>query len=652
MKRLVLLLLFFSLLAPTLQAQQEKTATQSVGNVNDSCPNLFSNRDRKLYDEAIALYHQKKYGEAAAVLRKVSARNPKAPDPYFYLGMIAAKQNENPGAIRRYFSKLITLCPNYPNALAHYWKGIIDYSDEHYADAVKHLTRYFDMARGQDNKEYNKVYSEASNYLHWSKFLDEVYSHPVPFELELISGVSSKNDEMLPFVTADGMEIYFLRQEKVKNYNQFYHKQYEETILNLYRSQGEGCKFDKGKPCEDLLQQHGYMGSVSLTADKRTIAYSVVEQEQGYNNCDIYVCHKEFDRWETPERLGNTVNGKRSWESQPCLSADGQWLYFASNREGGYGGTDIWRCHRQANGHWSKAENLGPTVNTAGDEKSPFIHADGHTLYFASNGWQGFGGYDEYFIDLDNVNLSCPTNMGLPVNSEQDNFGFVLSTDGATAYFAGRQPLPSGNEQGIKADATANKPWPAVGGTDIYRFNLYREARPERMRYEECHLETWNNKPDWNVTVLREGRKPMIYPIDSYGLEPTKGGLVGIVLSCEVPNIVMATAPGYMPYLLNCPPNEIPSLPIYINLDELAVGARHSLPIDLSDGLDNIEKQCLSAYASWLLENPMVHVRLEGGKNVKEAYDYMRTALHLRAERITTSTQGSGNPLTIVVTQL
>jgi Tol biopolymer transport system component len=141
-------------------------------------------------------------------------------------------------------------------------------------------------------------------------------------------------------------------------------------------------------------------GGVSLTADGRELYFSIIRTVAGYANSDVYCVRRVDGVWQQPDALGPQVNGDRTWESQPTVSPDGRTLIFASNRKGGQGGIDLWRCHRLKNGDWSRAENLGPAVNTAGNERLPFIHADSKTLYFASNGWQGFGGYDMYFINL------------------------------------------------------------------------------------------------------------------------------------------------------------------------------------------------------------------------------------------------------------
>ena len=113
------------------------------------------------------------YREASQQLRRVAQRNPKAADPQFWLGMLAVDNGFNVSGIRKYFTKCIDLCPNYPNALAHYYMGMIHYTDERYEEATAELETYFRMANNCDDKAQTAVYEEASAYLHWSRFLAE-----------------------------------------------------------------------------------------------------------------------------------------------------------------------------------------------------------------------------------------------------------------------------------------------------------------------------------------------------------------------------------------------------------------------------------------------------------------------------------------------
>src|SRR5439155_505618 len=132
-------------------------------------------------------------------------------------------------------------------------------------------------------------------------------------------------------------------------------------------------------------------GAQTLTQDGNSLYYVSCDKPGGYGSCDIYYTIRSGKQWSRVENVGPPVC-TNAWETQPCISSDGNDLYFVSNRPGGKGGSDIWVAHRDKNDRWMRPVNLGDSINTAYDEKSPFIHADGKTLYFSSAGHPGFGG--------------------------------------------------------------------------------------------------------------------------------------------------------------------------------------------------------------------------------------------------------------------
>lgn len=525
--------------------------------------------------KALAELDQRHYRDASQLLRRVAQRNPKAADPQFWLGIAAVKNGFNTAAIRKYFSKCIELCPDYPNALAHYYMGMIHYTDERYEEASAEMEAYFRLANGSNDAAQTAVYEEASAYLHWSQFLGEAVLNKAPFDPALLAGVSSKRNENLPFITHDGMHCYYLREMPArKGRSTFYNPDVEKTVWKLFCSDWKDTAFSAGRELPAPFNQGDPEGGVSLTADGRTLFFSRIVSSGGYANSDLFCgrWNAEGGRWDV-ERLGNGINGDKTWESQPSVSADGQWLYFASNRKGGLGGTDLWRCHRLKNGDWSRPENLGSRVNTSGNEKLPFIHADGHTLYFVSDGWQGFGGYDVYFIDLADGSTQ-PTNLGLPINSEGDELSFSVTADGRRAYFPGR--VASSRSR------------------DIIVFDLYPAARPEPMRC--CRMRM----------LTPQG------PLDTL-----------LVLSEQQTNVVTLDAEGLLPAIRCGKARELD---------------RHEVTLsDSISAMDFDEPRVADALAAWLIEHPRVHVAIESPKaaTVKAVYDYLVNQKKLRPERFT-----------------
>jgi outer membrane protein OmpA-like peptidoglycan-associated protein len=152
-------------------------------------------------------------------------------------------------------------------------------------------------------------------------------------------------------------------------------------------------------------------------------------------NGDIYTSEMLADgNWKNPEPL-NVINTDAR-ETSAFKSDDGNFIFFTSDRKGGFGGLDIYMIEKLPNGLWSEALNLGATVNTAKDEETPFFHPN-QKLYFSSKGHSNMGGYDIFVSDRTGRNAwAIPANLGFPINSTDDDLCFWLSTDGLRAYLS------------------------------------------------------------------------------------------------------------------------------------------------------------------------------------------------------------------------
>lgn len=180
-------------------------------------------------------------------------------------------------------------------------------------------------------------------------------------------------------------------------------------------------------------------GASTISADGRTLIFTSCEGRPSFGSCDLYITYREGNKWSKPENLGATINS-RYWESQPSLSADGRVLYFASNRPGGFGKRDLWVSKLRRNG-WSPPSNLGKDVNTQYDETTPFIHVNGKTLFFSSEGHPGLGGFDLFVTHKKDTAWSVPTNLGYPVNTRFDEISLFINAGGTHGYYAKEQKI-------------------------------------------------------------------------------------------------------------------------------------------------------------------------------------------------------------------
>ncbi len=175
------------------------------------------------------------------------------------------------------------------------------------------------------------------------------------------------------------------------------------------------------------------------------------ESSDGIIKLKLYFSEFINDRWIKPKEF--PFNSNEYSVGHPSITEDGATLYFASDMPGGFGGTDIYRC-KFVNGQWTKPENLGEKINTEGNEMFPFYHEQSDMFYFSSNGHGGLGGLDILRCKIGN--REEPKNLGYPMNSRADDFGFILSNNGQSGYL-------SSNRKGGKGD------------DDIYHFNVQNE---------------------------------------------------------------------------------------------------------------------------------------------------------------------------------
>lgn len=399
----------------------------------DVCAEEVSNEAKERFDKAFSAYRKGDYAKSTGILKTLTEEEPDFSSPYFLLGIIGVS-TDRPKMIEKYMNEVARLCPQYSHPLFHYHLGVIEYSNEHYAAAVTHFEQFLNLS--EEEEIYSDLQTEAINYIQWCEFLADATEKHFPFTPKKIEWVSSKNDERYPCISLDGKQIYFERKVAIRQNNDdgFYKKTEFVTkrVLCLAEMNEEG-EFDEGFPLEEAFAKEGIVGRVSMTCDKRFMYFAKPSQERAYET-DIFYCEKTDGHWSEARKLGNAVNGKESNELSPCISPDGNTLYFASNREGGFGGYDIYISRKDKNGNWSQAVNAGRRINSPGDETNPFIHADNHNLYFSSDGWKTIGGKDLFHLDLEDIKMKQPQNLRSNINTDGDETEIYLLADGKTAY--------------------------------------------------------------------------------------------------------------------------------------------------------------------------------------------------------------------------
>lgn len=170
--------------------------------------------------------------------------------------------------------------------------------------------------------------------------------------------------------------------------------------------------------------------AVALSADGQTLFLFVSNNDEG----DLYYSTLNGTEWSKPQPLNKNINSS-SWEGSCSISSDGRYLYFASEREGGFGGRDLY-VSEKINGDWGPAKNLGPKINTPYNEDAPFIHPDGITMFFSSEGHKSIGGYDIMYSVKQENDWIAPISMGIPLNTTEDDRYYVINAKGDVGYFS------------------------------------------------------------------------------------------------------------------------------------------------------------------------------------------------------------------------
>jgi len=240
----------------------------------------------------------------------------------------------------------------------------------------------------------------------------------------LPSSVNRYLTQYFPTLTIDNNTLIFTKRAGASG-------SYDEDLVVSYREAGI---WSPATLLSNNIHSEFNEGAASISADGRTLIFTMCDKGQTFGNCDLFISRKYGEVWSNPENLGKVVNSK-NWDSQPSLGADGNILYFSSDRSGGMGKRDIWYTQRVDN-TWIQPKNMGNIINTLKDDVTPFIHTNGENLVFASNGRVGFGGYDLYVSERKEGKWQTPRNLGNAVNNNLDQLSFIISADGSMAYFS------------------------------------------------------------------------------------------------------------------------------------------------------------------------------------------------------------------------
>ncbi len=410
----------------------------------------------KAYEQATTYYDSYDNENALRELGIAIKADEKFIEAYMMKGDIYADQKKYEMAITNY-KKAIEIDPyffanNYLNL------AMIELKTGKYNDAKN------DFVAFTKNKNSTPINIKRVEYfIKQCEFCINAVNNPVPFNpVNLGDSINSIYSDYLPSITADEQTLVITRRlPKDENTIDQNNTEEEDFYVSHKLNDSTWSKaIDIGPP----INTSGNEGAQCLSPDGKDLYFTACNRSDGIGSCDIYYSKRIGDTWSIPLNMGPVVNSSK-WDSQPSVSSDGKTLYFASNRSGSKGGMDIWKSSKNEKGEWTTPVNMGDSINTNNGEMSPFIHPDDQTLYFASTGHMGLGGFDIFYSRKDSNGVwGKPVNIGYPINTFADESYLIVNSFGNIAYFSSDRP-------GGK------------GGMDIYSFPLYEKARPKRVTY-------------------------------------------------------------------------------------------------------------------------------------------------------------------------
>ncbi|MFO7863584.1 MAG: OmpA family protein [Salinivirgaceae bacterium] len=576
-----------------------------------------SEKAQKLFGKAMESWGAND-NKAKSLLHKIIDMEPQWVAPRYHLARKNYKQAEIVQYDRRkvaslnrllnmasdYFEAAYDLCPSYENYQALYYLGKIHYTGGDLTGAFRWLNEY------ANHVPHDKQLPQTDKMLERAQTFKLLTANPVDFNPIPVAGICSENDEFMPLIAPDGSYMLFTRKVWKKMPGQYSPSLSEEfSYSNFIRWDSTGNPvFDEPRAMPYPFNQGENQGAAAITIDNKQLFITVCKQTKlpdgrPYKNCDIYETRNVNGKWGELQRMENGINGLTTWEGHPTVSADGKTLYFASYRPGGMGGIDIYYSKLDSTGQWAKPKNLGAPVNSHLNERAPFIHPDNKSLYFASDGHAGIGGYDIFLSRYKDTAWQQPENIGYPINSEEDESGFIVATNGHYAFFS------SNAHSGL-------------GGYDILGFELHEKIQPHKMLFVKGKLVDGNGARLQNFAI--EAKNTNNKEV-SEGMVDNATGKYAIALPADVKDdyILTIRKPNYTfaskfinTKTISDSTDQVANMEFDFAIKEAKAGANSRLNDVLfpfnSTELTQTSMLMLDEFVQYLNDNPTLKIRIEG----------------------------------------
>jgi outer membrane protein OmpA-like peptidoglycan-associated protein len=443
------------------------------------------------------------YSKGIELLEKAIEKEANFWEAYLLMGEFYDYNGQTEEAVKSYISA-IQINPNHSSTFSTYYQlALMQKKIGDFENAKKNFD-FYTAQRNTNENMVNQAYIESAK----CTFAIESMKNPTNFNpINIGPGINTKDMEYFPTITVDGKTILFTRRiddERVPHY-----KQQEDFFVSQLSDRGAWMT---GVPMPPNINTVLNEGSPTLAPDGKSLIFVVCSNlssdadygpnRTGYGSCDLFYTKKLGKQWTNPINLPGNVN-TFSWESQPSLSSDGKTLYFIRrvNRKGEPTNTDIYVSKLGVGGKWGTPERLPGYINSPEIEESVLIHPDGKTLYFASKGHIGLGGFDLFMCRKQpDGTWGKPENLGYPINTESDENSLMVSPDGEIGFFAS-------NREG------------GYGNLDIYYFEMPEKFKPTKTLYFEGNVfDALTRKPlggNFQLLELKTGKEIIFAEADA-----------------------------------------------------------------------------------------------------------------------------------------
>ncbi len=413
--------------------------------------------DKKLFFEADESFEMSDYLSAMTIYEKLFLQDSTNSEINYKLGICKFELKAYKNKAKENFDKVNI--NDFPET--NYYLGLLNHSLSRF-DKAKDCFKQYLSTKGEKEhtaKEINDLLIKCYN----AEYMESTSNNFIQIE-NLGNKINTEYPEYAPLIPAD--EKFMLFTSRRKN-NVWPQKDINgEYYEDIYMSERKGNEWQIPVMLDTVINTalHDACTGLSANGEKMLMYRTSKDLKSG----DIYESNYMNGKWSKPSMLGTTVNSEGYLESSACYSADGNMIFFSSNRPGGYGGMDLYMARKLDNGKWGEPFNLGPTINTEYNEDAPFVDPEGTTIYFSSQGHKNMGGYDIFKSKFDERGVFTePENLGCPINTVNDDIFFVINTDNSMGY------LSSEREGGF-------------GSQDIY--SVYFGDNGKEMKAFDIHI--------------------------------------------------------------------------------------------------------------------------------------------------------------------